>query len=119
MYLMYVDESGDTGVENSPTPFFVLSSLIVHELRWTDCLEQLIAFRRRMRATFGLRMNDEIHAAAMIRGPGDLARIRRNDRLTIVRMFADEIAKLPDLRSINVVAVKRPGDTSAAIFDRA
>ncbi|HEX7831619.1 MAG TPA: DUF3800 domain-containing protein [Thermoanaerobaculia bacterium] len=116
---MYVDESGDTGVTNSPTPFFVLSSLIVHELRWAASLDQLIAFRRRMRDTFGLKMSDEIHAAAMIRGPGNLAHIKRNDRLTIVRMFADEIAKLPDVRAINVVAIKRPGDTSATIFDRA
>jgi hypothetical protein len=82
-------------------------------------LDQLIGFRRRMRDTFGLKMNDEIHAAAMIRGPGRLASIRRNDRLTILRMFADEIAKLPDVRSINVVALKRPDDTSEMIFDRA
>src|SRR5260370_828850 len=88
MYLMYVDESGDTGTNNSPTPFFVLSSLVIHELRWAQCLERLISFRRRMRDAFGLLMNDEIHAAAMIRGPGKLARISRNDRLTIVRMFA-------------------------------
>ncbi len=119
MYLMYVDESGDTGIENSPSEFFVLSSLIVHELRWSAALDRLIAFRRRMRDTFGLKMNEEIHAAAMIRGPGKLVRIKRNDRLTIVRMFADEIAKLPDVRSINVVAIKRPGDTSGSVFDRA
>ena len=116
---MYVDESGDTGVANSPTDFFVLSALIVHELRWQACLERLIAFRRRMRGTFELKMDEEIHAAAMISKPGALVRIRRNDRLTIVRMFADEIAALPDVRSINVVAVKRAGDTSATVFDRA
>jgi len=119
MYLMYVDESGDTGVENSPSPFFVLSSLVVHELRWTACLDRLVAFRRRMRDTFGLKMNEELHAAAMIRGPGNLSRIRRNDRLTIIRMFADEIANLPDVRAINVVAMKYPEDTSEIIFDRA
>lgn len=119
MYLMYVDESGDTGVVNSPTPYFMLSSLIVHELRWQACLDRLVAFRRRMRDAFGLKMNEEIHAAAMIRGPGPLARMRRNDRLTIIRMFADEIAQLPDVRSINVVAVKRAGDSSSDVFDRA
>lgn len=119
MYFMYVDESGDTGVVNSPTEYFVLSSLIVHELRWEACLNQLLEFRRRMRDAFGLKIHEEIHAAAMISNPGDLVRIPRNDRLTIIRMFADEIAKLPDVRSINVVAVKRPGDTSHSVFDRA
>lgn len=38
MHLMYVDESGDTGVTNSPTKHFALSSLIVHELHWEAAL---------------------------------------------------------------------------------
>ncbi len=63
MYLMYVDESGDTGLANSPTRHFVLSGLVVHELRWQACLEQLIEFRRRMKAQFGVRLRDEIHSA--------------------------------------------------------
>ena len=70
MYLMYVDESGDTGVTNSPTRHFALSSLVVHELSWQAALEQLIEFRRRMRDKFGLLMTDEIHASGMINKPG-------------------------------------------------
>jgi hypothetical protein len=119
MYLMYVDESGDPGVVNSPTKYFTLSSLIVHELRWQACLDQLIAFRRRIRDKYGLKMNEEIHGAAMINRPGALVRINRNDRLTIIRAFADEITKLPDVNSINVVIVKRPSDTKDTVFDRA
>jgi hypothetical protein len=118
MYLMYVDESGDTGVVNSPTKYFALSSLIVHELRWQACLDRLIAFRRRMRDKFGLKLNEEIHAAAMINHPGALVRIPRNDRLTIIRGFADEIASLPDVSSINVVVKKLSSDTSETVFDR-
>jgi hypothetical protein len=49
MYLMYVDESGDCGMTKSPSRYFVLTGLVVHEVRWTDCLEKLIEFRRRMR----------------------------------------------------------------------
>ena len=71
-----------------------------------------------MRDKFGLKMDEEIHAAAMINHPGGLVRIRRNDRLTIIRAFADEIAALPDVNSINVVVVKRAGDTSESVFDR-
>lgn len=115
---MYADESGDTGINNSPTKYFTISSLIVHESKWLESLNQLVAFRRRMKKTFGLKMTEEIHAAAMISNPGRLARIKRYDRLTIVRMFADEIASLPAASSINVVVVKKPSDTSDAIFDR-
>jgi len=33
---MYVDESGDSGLpsDGSPTRYFCLSGLVVHELRW-------------------------------------------------------------------------------------
>lgn len=119
MYLMYVDESGDTGVVNSPTNHFALSSLIVHELRWDEALQRLIAFRRRMRDRYDLKMTDEIHASRMINKPGPLVRIARNDRLSILRAFMDEITQLVDVNSINVVVDKCPGDTSDGVFDRA
>lgn len=31
MYLMYVDESGDSGTINSLSDFFILSGLIMHD----------------------------------------------------------------------------------------
>jgi len=46
MYFFYVDESGDTGLVNSPSRYFVLSGIVVHELKWHDTLEAIIAFRR-------------------------------------------------------------------------
>ncbi|HYK89285.1 MAG TPA: DUF3800 domain-containing protein [Acidobacteriota bacterium] len=119
MYLMYVDESGDSGMTNSPTRHFVLSGLVVHELRWQACLEQLIEFRRRMKAQFGVRLREEIHAARFITHPGDMIRIKRNDRLTIIRMLAREIASMTDLNIINV-AVDKLGKTAAYdIFEMA
>ena len=42
----------------------------------------------------------------MINNPGPLIRIRRNDRLTIIRAFADEMATMPDLNVINVLVDK-------------
>jgi len=34
VYLMYVDESGDTGLDGSPTDHFVLTGFVVHEADW-------------------------------------------------------------------------------------
>ena len=119
MYLMYVDESGDDGILNSPTEFFVLSGLVMHELRWRDCVGRIYDFRKRMRDKFGLRIREEIHASHMISRPGELRRIRKNDRLTILRHFVDEIANLPDISVINVVVDKRPKDLEADIFSLA
>jgi hypothetical protein len=106
MFLMYVDESGDPGMRQSPTRYFVLSGLVLHEIRWSTLLDDLIEFRRRMRQTFGLKLREEIHAAHFVSSPGELKRIPRNDRLTILRHFADEIARLRDVSIINVVVDK-------------
>jgi len=38
MYLAYLDESGDTGLVNSPTAYFVLSCVLVHESNWLESL---------------------------------------------------------------------------------
>jgi hypothetical protein len=116
MHLMYVDGSGDPGLQNSPTRYFVLSGVVVHELRWQPCLDQMVAFRRRMRAAFGLKLREEIHAAAMINRPGRLVRIPRNDRLTILRGLTDELATMPDISIINVIVDKKGKEPDCDIF---
>jgi hypothetical protein len=107
MYLMYVDESGDCGLVNSPSRYFVLTGLVVHELRWRPYLDQLIGFRRQVKQQFGLRLREEIHASEMVNKPGDLVRIKRHDRLAILRLFADELAAMNDLNVINIVVDKQ------------
>jgi len=102
MYLMYVDESGDVGLINSPTRYFVLTGLVIHELRWHHALEQFTNYRLRMRESFGLLLKDEIHAGGMLSSPGNLVRIKRNDRLTIIRHLLDELANLEYINFINV-----------------
>ncbi|MGH9915018.1 MAG: DUF3800 domain-containing protein, partial [Pyrinomonadaceae bacterium] len=82
---MYVDESGDCGLTNSPTRYFVLTGLVVHELRWQTYLERLIDFRKHLKRLYGLRLRDELHAAHLITKPGDLVSIKRHDRLAIIR----------------------------------
>lgn len=119
MYLMYVDESGDVGLQNSPSRYFVLTGLVVHELRWSPYLDQIIAFRRRMRDQYGLYMREEIHAAAMINDPGDMVRIKRYNRLAIIRAFANELAQMSDLNVINVVIDKDGKLPTYDVFEKA
>jgi hypothetical protein len=99
---MYVDESGDKGLIGSPTRYFVLSGLVVHELRWHDTLNSLISFRQRMRGAFGLKLREEIHCGSMLTRPGPLVRIQRNDRLAIIRHFLDELAAVGHISLISV-----------------
>ncbi len=107
MFLMYVDESGDAGLVNSPTRYFVLSGLVLHELRWADYLDQLIDFRRYLRQEYDLKLREELHASALINNPGPLFRIRRHDRLAIMRLFADQLAGMKDFSLINIVVDKQ------------
>ena len=95
---MYVDESGDTGLKNSPSNYYVLSGLVVHELRWQSTLDALIQFRRHLKEKFGLRLREEFHAAPLINNPGDLVRIKRNERLTMIRWYTDTLASMPDIK---------------------
>jgi len=72
MYLMYVDESGDTGIQNSPTRYFVLSGIVLHELRWRPILESLVNLRKELRDVKGLKLREEIHSRDFISSPGEL-----------------------------------------------
>ena len=120
MYLMYVDESGDPGVLNSPSRYFILSGLVVHEVDWQETLDDLIEFRREIKERFGLPLREEIHAAAMISRPGYLAdRIARHDRLTILRNFADRLSLLDNLRIINIVVDKQGKPDDYDVFEMA
>src|SRR5437868_7043701 len=70
MYLMYVDETGDSGLIGSPTAYFALSGIIVHESDWRQFIDTLIAFRRTMKATHGLPVRSEIHSSEFIASKG-------------------------------------------------
>ncbi|MGL4511528.1 MAG: DUF3800 domain-containing protein [Lacipirellulaceae bacterium] len=113
---MYTDESGDTGMQGSPVNHFILTGIVVHELRWRDALDQLVAFRRRMRALYGLKIREEIHASELISKPGPLARIKKSDRLAILRAFAKELGNLPDISIINVVMDKSKRQPTFDVF---
>lgn len=116
MFLMYVDESGDVGLVNSPTRYYVLSGVVVHELRWRPVLDKLVEFRRRVKDEHGLKLREELHAAAMINDPGLLVRIKRHHRLAIVRDFADALGSIADLSVINVVVDKQGKDATYDVF---
>jgi hypothetical protein len=124
MYLLYIDESGDCGLpaDGSPTRYFMLSGLVVHELRWDTTLERLIGFRRRLKNDFGLNMSEELHAAAMISHSGGslgrtLSCLKKYQRLALLRYMADELASMPDISLINVVADKTKRTTKEDVFE--
>lgn len=117
--MMYVDESGDPGMVNSPSRYFVLSGVVVHEQAWRPTLEALVAFRLRIRDHFELKLREEVHAAHFVRGSSQLQRIAKHDRLAILRHYADELAGLPAADLINVVVDKQGKGVAYDPFEQA
>ncbi|MBX9843451.1 MAG: DUF3800 domain-containing protein, partial [Xanthobacteraceae bacterium] len=117
IYLMYIDESGDTGLVGSPTKFFGLSGIVVHESRWRDFINVLIAFRRTMKSVYGLPIRTEIHASHYVNHkPVDLP---RHTRLAVLRNALDEIAKLDYISITNVIVRKDGKPDDYNVFDSA
>ncbi len=118
MYLLYVDESGDSGLCNgSPTDYMALSGMVVHELAWHRILEEVIDFRRGLRDKYGLKLRDEIHASAFIHHPGEVRRIPKSMRLRILREVLDFQAGLIDISIINVIMDKSTKPSGYDVFD--
>jgi hypothetical protein len=75
MYLAYFDESGDSGVPgvvNTPTRFFVLSCVLIHQDEWLSSLDHLVRLRGYLRATYGIPARPEIKSSDIRRGHGVL-----------------------------------------------
>ncbi len=119
MLLVYVDESGDTGLVGSPTRYFVLSALVLHEVRWLDTLDLIVDFRRQLKARYKLKLREEIHASDMLHRPGDLQRIAKSLRLRLLRDVLDFEATLPDVSLVNIVVDKEGKPPDYPVFDMA
>lgn len=74
-------------------------------------MAELLDFRHWLKRRYGIYLEDEIHAADLISKPGrtppSLQRLRKYERLAVIRHFADKIATLPDVSIVNVVVDKR------------
>jgi hypothetical protein len=112
---MYVDESGDCGLNNSPTTHFALSGLVVHESRWRDFTTQVATFRKTLRSVHGLPLRNEIHASHFIKSP-PVPGMSRHIRLAILRNFIDELAKMDFISITNVIVDKTNKPTTYDVF---
>jgi hypothetical protein len=95
---MYVDESGDPGKAPLSSPHFILSGLIIHINDWEYYLKKLKQFRLKIKQTFGLNLRTEIHAAELIRIQklSEYKRIRKSDRLSIIKEYCTELPNIFD-----------------------
>lgn len=107
MYLTYFDESGDTGLVNSPTTWFVLNAVLVHETAWIATLEELIKLRRELEERYGVDAQKELKAVNFRDGQGAFAKLHltREKRLEIYREVMDFQSQL-NLKTYSVAVRK-------------
>lgn len=115
MYIMYVDESGDVGKINSPSNYFVLSAIVVHETAWWSLLDDVVNFRRGLKTGYGLKMKEEIHAAEFVTGRPKLSvTIPRNLRLDMLKQCLKWLNTRDD---ISVYSVRCDKNTTRDVFE--
>lgn len=115
---MYVDDTGDPGLINSPTRYFGLASITVHETRWREFVNSLSAFRRTLKEVHGLPLRAEIHASEYIRHP-PVDGMVKHVRLAILRQSLDELAKLDYLHITSCVVDKQGKPPEYDVFTSA
>lgn len=88
--------------------------MVVHESEWRHLVQTLLAFRRTMKAVYGLPLRQEIHAVELIWK--NQFHIEKHLRLSILRNFLDELAKLHCISVTNIVVDKRGKPEDFDIF---
>lgn len=99
---MYVDESGDPGIHQYGSPYFILSGIIVPEQEWAKYLDRLKQFRKSIKTRYGLRVREELHASELIRVKNIEAykNIRKSDRIQIMREYCHQLPVIFDTAKI-------------------
>lgn len=105
MHFLYVDESGDPGIDQYSSKHFILSGLIVSQQHWEQCLNKLKTFRKTLRDKYGFNQRLEIHASELIRVNKMEAykSIHKSQRINILKDFIGQIPAIFDTcKVINV-----------------
>jgi hypothetical protein len=108
MHLVYVDESGDTGLTNSPTREYLLVAIMVPEDNWHTILTRVNRARRRMKTTLGLDFSAEIHAAEFLGGAHTHLGLTAWQRVRAIRWLLKEISREPELQLVAIGVKKQP-----------
>ena len=108
MFLMYVDECGDSGMQASSSRYFILSGMVLHESYWTETMQKIADMRKHLESKYGFSHNKELHAGEMIgRSAAKYSDIKKVDRVLLFRDVLSFEATLQEARIINVVVDKK------------
>jgi len=110
-HLAYFDESGDAGLVNSPTKFFVLCCVLIPENEWMNHLNALVELRQKVRSYAGVPTRPEIKATDPRRGQCALSGLRLSpaERFRIYRALMNyQARRMPGLKTF-AIAIDKQG----------
>ena len=110
MHLIYLDESGDPGLRNSPTKHYILAGFSLPASEWHQVNERFMLFREWANQCHGLDHSREIHAAEFLGAANMHHGLPRSTRLLIVRKLLGMLTLSPELRFFGWVDPKEQGD---------
>jgi hypothetical protein len=70
--LVYIDESGDSGLKEDSSKTYTLGCVMVEASHWGEALDTLKNHRRGLKNSFGIQLRREIKSNYLMRGSGDL-----------------------------------------------
>ena len=91
MYLLYVYESGDPGINEYSSEYYILSGLIVNQEEWSKYLNRLKLFRKHVKEKYRLNQRVEIHSKELIRigKIKEYTEITKTNRINILKEYRD------------------------------
>lgn len=109
MFLMYVDECGDSGMGTGSSDYFILSGMVIHESMWTKLLQKIADEAKDLKTKYGLDNSAEIHAKGMLgRSEKIYSSVPKVNRLMLFRDLLKFEGTLRDyIRIINVLVSKQ------------
>ncbi len=109
LHLAYIDDSGNSAFPPAGSLTYTLACVLVEARRWPGVFDDLIEYRRFLKANFGIPIRAEIKANFLLRNGGPHLRahpLSEGARYRIYRGFMRLIEKL-DL-DVFAVVVKKP-----------
>lgn len=116
---MYVDESGDIGIQGSKSTSFILSAVILHESHWLEIFEKYLKFRRVLKVRYNLPVRKELHTNHFINKPKDFKNIPLPNRISIIKEIAVWIRDTENINCFSVCINKSNYLSKDEVFEKA
>ena len=110
MHFIYLDESGDPGMNGSPTNHYILAGFALTASDWHKVQRRFALFRQWAFQTYGLDPGRELHASEFLGAASMHCGLPRATRLLIMRRLIGMLTLGPELRFFGWIASKERGD---------